>query len=230
MDNLCKKCKGRGWILHTDANGYEFATECECQEIQKTYDRLKRSGISEEFLKKGFNDFDDRGLEILQKAKSMGVAYCKNFPDIRSIRNNSILFMGQVGSGKTHLSMAICNNLMNVYKVGVLYMPYREEVLRLKQLTNDASEYKHAIKRFKEFPVLMIDDLMKGKSTEADINVLFEIVNYRYLNNLPMIISTEKTKKELLEFDEGTMSRIIEMAKGYTIEIIGSKYNYRLRE
>ena len=117
---------------------------------------------------------------------------------------------------------------MNNYKTGVLYMPYREEMVRIKQVVNDEIDYNNAISKFKQCPVLMIDDLLKGKSTEADVNVLFEIINFRYVNNMPMIVSTEKTMDELLDFDEGTMSRVIEMARGHSIEIIGREYNYRL--
>lgn len=227
-DNKCPKCNGTGHLIITDENGYEYYRECECQEVVKAKARLKASGISEEFLKKGFKNFDDRGLEALKKAKNIGLSYCKDFPDIRNTKRNSVLYMGQVGSGKTHLSMAICNAIMEHYKTGVLYMAYREEMVRIKQTVNDEINYNNAINRFKQCPVLMIDDLLKGKSTEADVNILFEIINYRYVNNMPMIISTEKTQNELLDFDEGTMSRIIEMSRGHSVEIIGREYNYRL--
>lgn len=225
----CPKCKGTGWIEFKDEKGYDYVRECECLEIMKAQRRLKASGISEEFLKKGFKNFDDRGLDVLKQAKMIGLDYCKRFPEIRDTRFNSVLYQGQVGSGKTHLSMAISNALMEKYKVGVIYMPYREEVTRIKQVVTDEIDYNKAISKFKTAQVLMIDDLLKGKNTEADVNILFEIINYRYLNNMPMIISTEKTMDELLDFDEGTMSRVIEMARGHRIEITGREYNYRLR-
>ncbi|MGL4760423.1 MAG: hypothetical protein ACRCWG_03110, partial [Sarcina sp.] len=62
--------------------------------------------------------------------------------------------------------------------------------------------------------VLFMDDAFKGKITESDINIMFEIVNHRYLNNMPMIISTELNTDKLLDIDEGLGSRIIEMCKG----------------
>ena len=52
--------------------------------------------------------------------------YVKNFD--KSCKNKSIIFVGQVGSGKTHLSMAIANSLMEK-GVGVLYMPYRDNII-----------------------------------------------------------------------------------------------------
>ena len=227
-DNKCPKCRGTGWIILKDKKGYEYCKECECQEVARARERLKASGISEEFLKKGFKNFNDRGMDVLKKAKQIGLNYCKEFPTIRNTKRNSVLYMGQVGSGKTHLSMAICNAVMDHHKTGVLYMAYREEMVRIKQMVNDEVGYNRAINRFKQCPVLMIDDLLKGKSTDADINILFEIINHRYVNNMPMIVSTEKTMDDLLDFDEGTMSRVIEMARGHSIEIIGKEYNYRL--
>ena len=226
-EEVCPICKGSGWINYS-RDGYDYARECECQALIKAKKRIMASGISEELLNKGFKGFDDRGIEVLKTAKSTGIRYCQKFPEIKNTRNNSILFMGQVGSGKTHLSFAICKAIMDFYKTSVVYMAYREEMVKLKQIVKDENNYKETIERFKQCPVLMIDDLLKGKTTEADVNILFEIINHRYINNLPMIISTEKTKDELLDFDEGTMSRIIEMSQGYQIEIIGKEYNYRL--
>ena len=225
---VCPKCRGSGWILIKNNDGTEVARACECREVEKAKRLLEKSGISDEFQNKTFGNFNDKGMPLLIKAKKISIDYCKQFPDIRNTRKNSILFMGQVGSGKTHLSMAICNNLMNIYKVGVLYMAYREEVVRLKQIVNNEDSYNKSINRFKDCPVLMIDDLLKGKNTEADNNILFEIINYRYLNNLPMVISTEKMQEELLDYDEGTMSRVIEMSRGHMVEIVGREYNYRL--
>ena len=194
----------------------------------KARNRLDASGISDEFHKKGFKNFSDRGKEVLRNARLKAIEYCKNYPEIKNTNRNSIIFMGQVGSGKTHLSMAICNNLMDYHKVGVIYMPYRDEITKIKQTIKDEINYQNALNRFKTCQALMIDDLLKGKNTEADANILFEIINYRYLNMLPIIVSTEKTKDELLDFDEGVMSRVLEMTKDYQIEIIGEEYNYRL--
>lgn len=70
--------------------------------------------------------------------------------------------------------------------------------------------------------------LLNGKVTEADINIMFEIINYRYLNGKPIIISSELFQEDLLKFDEAIGSRIIEMCKGRIVEIRGIENNYRL--
>lgn len=225
---MCDLCKDTGWI-HFEKDGRDYAKRCECQQIVEAEARLKKSGISDEFLKKSFDNYNDMGKIPLCIAKTKAMEYGRNFPAIREDRHNSILFMGQVGSGKTHLSMAICNKLLNEYKIPVLYMPYRETILRIKQSVNDEINYNKAMERYKTTPVLMIDDLLKGKNTEADTNILFEIINFRYLNNSPMIVSTEKTLNQLLDFDEGVMSRLIEMSRAYMVEIKGQEFNYRLK-
>jgi DNA replication protein DnaC len=62
------------------------------------------------------------------------------------------------------------------------------------------------------------------------LNIIFEILNYRYLNHLPIIVSTEFTVKILLEMDEAIGSRIYETCKNYIVEIDkGAENNYRLR-
>ena len=76
--------------------------------------------------------------------------------------------------------------------------------------------------------MLYIYDLLKGKPTEADLNILYELINYRYMHNKPMIISTEKLPDELIDFDEAVGSRIIEMCRGNMVVLQGKELNYRL--
>ena len=200
---------------------------CECEE-RKRYQRiLDKSGISEGFSKISFKEFETN-TEWQKIAKAMAIDYVKNFEYIEKQRNNSIAFLGNCGSGKTHLSIAIANNLM-AKNIGVLYMPYREKVTKIKQVIIDDIEYNNQISNYKNARVLLIDDFAKGKTTESDINIMFEIINYRYLNSKPIIVSSEMTQDKLLDFDEAVGSRIIEMARGRIGEVIGIENNYRLR-
>ena len=43
----------------------------------------------------------------------------------------------------------------------------------------DSEYYGMVISKYKICDVLLIDDLFKGKINESDINIMFEIVNYR---------------------------------------------------
>ena len=159
--------------------------------------------------------------EAFSKAKE----YVKNFD--KSCKNKSIIFVGQVGSGKTHLSMAIANSLMEK-GVGVLYMPYRDNIISIKQNMMDSVYYNKMMNRYKSARVLFIDDLFKGKITDSDVNIMFELINHRYFNNLPVIISSELSVSRLIDVDEALGSRLVEMTKGRVVELRGRELNYRI--
>lgn len=226
---VCPKCGSSMWITWVDDKGCDMGRRCECFEPAMARRRIAGSGISEPFRAKGFKNFDTRDNPQLEKASTICTDYCLNYQDIKETKHNSILLLGQVGSGKTHLALASANALLDYQKIRVVYMPYREMVTRLKQNITDEDSYTRAIDTFKKAPMLVIDDLLKGKTTESDINILFEIVNYRYVCGLPVIVTSEKTTSELLDFDSAIGSRLIEMAEGRIIEFKGNELNYRLR-
>ena len=205
----------------------DVAVPCECREIRIAEDILKQSGISEAFRKKTFDSFnysyDIQTIDAYSKASE----YYSNFNRIGKSRKNSIMFLGQVGSGKTHLSLAIANKLMDD-GVGVVYMSYRDVIMRFKQNIMNEEEYVKLMNIYKKAKVLLIDDLFKGSVTKSDVNIVFEIINFRYFNNLPMIVSCEKCVEELLDIDEAIGSRLIEISKDYLVKMKGRKLNYRV--
>jgi len=162
--------------------------------------------------------------------KKVASDYYKNFTQIRNNKQNSIAFIGAVGSGKTHLTVAIGLNILKNKKVSVVYFNYRETITSLKQNMLDEEFYKKQLNKYQTAKVLLIDDMLKGKTTDSDKNIMFEIINYRYINRLPIILSSEHDMSELLNFDEAIGSRIYEMCKDYLVEVQKDiKNNYRLR-
>lgn len=217
----CDLCNNTGWIVG------DVAKECICSDTRQYYRLLEKSGIAKAFLQHTFANFLERNIKALMQMKKNAIDYAHNFKTIFQKKHNSIAFLGQVGSGKTHLSIAIANELMRK-GVGVLYMQYREAIIKIKQNILNDEFYQLEINRYKNAPVLLIDDLYKGKTTEADINIMFEIVNYRYLNNLPLVVSSELKINDIIKLDEAVGSRIVEMCKGRIAELSGRELNYRL--
>ena len=203
------------------------AIPCECRALRVAEDILNKSGIGKEFRNKIFNNFDfSRSMATMQGYKS-ALEYESEFLDIEDTRCNSIMFLGQVGSGKTHLSMAIANELMD-RGIGVIYMGYRDAITNIKQNMLDSVYYNRVMNRYKNARVLFVDDLFKGKITDSDINIMFELINHRYFNNLPMIVSSECSVGRLLDIDEALGSRLVEMTKGRVVELRGKELNYRI--
>ena len=145
-------------------------------------------------------------------------------------RNGRIFVTGN--SGKTHICTAIAGHYIKAGKE-VKYMLWCEEAKKLKALVNDKS-YQDLIRIYKTVDVLYIDDFLKVKSgespTPADINLAFEIINHRLIeNNKITIISSEKKLDELMEYDEATMSRIYQKTGVYKLNINKDiSKNYRL--
>jgi len=160
--------------------------------------------------------------------KFKAIDYYKSFGNIRGERRNSILLCGNPGSGKTHIALALANNFLKK-DIRVVYMSYRDVVTSLKQNMIDEEYYKKTLSKYQTCEILLLDDLYKGKVNETDVNIMFELVNYRYLNHLPIIVSTEFTVEKLLSFDEAIGSRIYEMSKNFIVQIEGTENNYRLR-
>ncbi len=125
----CEKCKDTHYILQKNEDGYEVARECECKAIREALRHMRQSGISKEFAKQSFDNYEDFGNEQLAYAKNTAIRYTNDFIEHESDRNNSIMFMGQVGAGKTHLGIAICSSLIQK-GVAVIYMPYRNAITR----------------------------------------------------------------------------------------------------
>lgn len=207
-------------------------SRCSCLEVERSKNIMKNSGINIEQSKQTFSNYETWN-ESAKLAKETAIKYYKEFESVRNQRQNSIAFIGQVGSGKTHLSIALAVNFLNK-GIPVVYMPYRDKITEIKQNMLDEEYYKKTLSKYQTAKVLLIDDLFKGsckndKVNDTDINIMFEIINYRYLNYFPMIISSEYTADRLLDFDEAVGSRILQMCKKYIVQIEGKENNYRLR-
>lgn len=87
------------------------------------------------------------------------------------------------------------------------------------------------IEKLQTAEVLYLDDLFKGSQTDFDVkNIAYDIINYRYNNNLTTIISSEYMLNELLDIDSAIAGRIKQRAKEFLFEIKGKENNYRMRE
>lgn len=204
--------------------------DCECVKKKRNERLFAASAITEEFSKKTFGNFDVGTVpEIVREAFSVSFEYVKGFKTIQKERQNSIALLGRPGCGKTHLLMATANNLLSK-GIEVIYFPWVEGFNEIK---SDLKNLDDRIRRFQRTEVLFIDDMWKGSEEPSafEIKQSFAIINYRYLNNLPVMISSERDFMKMCEYDEALGSRMKEMCKGHTVTIKGSiELNYRLRD
>lgn len=166
---------------------------------------------------------------MVQGAYHCARTYLERFDRIREERHNGIALLGRPGSGKTHLLMAVANGLM-LRGVSVLYFPWVEGFNEIK---DDLSLCEERINRMQKVEVLFIDDMWKGrtKPTDFQIEQMFAVINYRYMEKKPVLISSEKDIDQMCDIDEALGSRINEMCKDFRVILKGGReLNYRMRE
>lgn len=229
----CPVCKNRGYLIklvEDRGNVYQTAYDCKCAPIRKSIMKMKKSGLKDVIHDCTFDKWI--ATEDWQKAvKSAAIEYAKS-------PSGWFYIGGQSGCGKSHLCTAICRELL-LSGMGVLYMKWREDAVKLKGLSKDPEQRQSIIDSFKRAEVLYIDDLFKnGKNpdgseqrpTSADINIAFEIINFRYNNPSSLtIISSELFASDVIDIDEATGSRIYERAKVLQIAKNKSR-NYRMKQ
>lgn len=228
----CNKCHNKGLVMRAYQNNGIWSTvcsDCSCMKIRSQIRRMQKSG-----LKNIIKDYTFAKFQAVAdwqiKLKDAAIKYADN-------PSGWFFIGGQSGAGKTHLCTAICREFLLNGKE-VRYMLWRDEVVKLKGAVNDTEEYAKLINQYKNCEVLYIDDLFKtGKGadgqrqqpTGADINIAFEILNYRYNNpDLLTVLSSECTVDDIINIDEATGGRIFERAEAYSLKPDKTK-NYRLK-
>ena len=211
---------------------------CICQE-QARIERLFRSSqITPAFQKKTFQNFDLSGCStVIHSMHNAAKEYAGQFEQVQEQENNWLVFLGQPGAGKSHLTLAVANSLIK-QSIPVFYFQHVEGFKEMVGMIRRNDNIQPKIEEMKKVQVLVWDDFWKPVTdkdrrrknpTPFEIETAFEIINYRYLNLLPTIINSERTPKELVDIDEATGSRIIERGKGRLVVVEGLGNNWRLK-
>ena len=213
----CKVCGNTGMISKI-SDGYLYSRECECMKKRRSIRSMKKSGMEDMIARYTFDNYeepDERRKRIKYKAEKF-VESDKGW----------FFIAGRSGSGKTHICTAICSAMIEK-GIEVRYMLWRDESASLKACITDDEEYQSRIRKLKDVSVLYVDDFWKGKISEADINLSFEILNSRYIDSKKRtILSSELTLKEIIDIDEAIGSRIFERSRGYSF--LTPNQNWRL--
>lgn len=207
----CPDCMNRGFYYRYAEEHGPVMVRCHCMARREAMRRIAKSGLAPAMRRMTFDTYETPN-EWQQRILSAAKEYAAN-PE------GWFFIGGQVGAGKTHICTAILQELSMNYPVR--YMLWRDESARIKAALNDP-EGVSIMWDLKNAPVLYIDDLFKGaeRPTQGDLNLAFELINYRYNDeSLYTIISTEKLLDDLIRIDEAIGSRIAERSKGHRIQL-----------
>ena len=194
------------------------------QEFAQKVDKIiKNSKMSKRSLNYKFENFEvnSNNKKVYQSLKD----YSERFVNLEE--RKGLILTGNNGVGKTHLACSIANELIK-NGIPIIYGTLINLLAELKNTydnDNNISEME-IIKLYEKVDLLVIDDLGKEKPSEWGLEKLFTIINSRYENNLPVIITTNYDQNSLInrlsingeiETVKSIISRLYEMC--YLVKI-----------
>lgn len=138
--------------------------------------------------------------------------YCFKFAENFDGSESGILMMGATGLGKTHLSLAIANRVIE-RGYSVIYGS-TPEILRTLNSEQFGRSDGDTMSLLMGCDLLVLDDLGAENSSEYNLSQIYEIINARINRRLPMIVSTNFSVRELPErYSDRICSRLFSMYK-----------------
>lgn len=207
--------------------------ECEKKNEQREWELMRRdarvaalkerSGLPKRMRNYTFASFKPYVNSAATKAAERVEKYLSEWEENRKA-GRGLYFCGGVGTGKTHLAVAVMNELIRRKKVPSLFVTVPELLDNMRGAYNDPGrnldEWMDAVKNAE---LLLLDDLGSERPSEWVRERIFVVINHRYREELPTIFTSNIYPKELAEqLGERTASRIIAMCEG--VELEGQDY------
>jgi DNA replication protein DnaC len=237
-EKICSRCNGSGWILREEA-GQRFASECECRKSGTRIAKWRAAGIPERYQECSFQTLNEVSLDESHKpnpwlplAKRMAEEFADAYPFVDS----GLLFLGGSGVGKTHLMIAILNEVTRSKGRQALYVNFADLLMKIQStFKSDSSESKEdVIGPYIGVELLALDELGATKPSEFARDMLYALLNARYNHRKITVATSNFTdqlgpgERELLEDRIGCRlrSRLHEMCRN--VELKGEDYRLKV--
>lgn len=176
--------------------------------------RLERAFVNGQLPRRYFGKtFSDYEITE-QNREAVGVAkWFLMKPADSNTQGVGIYYHGMTGSGKTFLAALIAKTYINQLK-SVIFGDVPSLLERVKKtFDNPRQEQPDVLGQYQRCDLLVLDDLGVGKITEWNVGVIYQLVNERYNQNRPVIVTSnydlEELQKRLSTGDEWSAQRII---------------------
>jgi len=179
----------------------------------------ERSGLSKRMKGYTLGNFKPTVSNAAGRARVKVDGYLEDWEENQEA-GKGLYFCGGVGTGKTHLAVAVMNELIRKKRTPSLFVTVPELLDNLRETYNkpgrNLDEWMDAVQNA-EF--LVLDDLGSERTTEWVRERIFVIVNHRYREALPTVFTSNIGPKDLAEqLGERTASRIIAMCDWIALE------------
>lgn len=205
----CEKCKDTGYV---------DGKMCTCLKKilrNETYNQLnKLSPLSlstfESFKLDYYDEEDGKENSSNRRRMEKILNYCINYAENFNKNSENLFMNGATGLGKTHLSLAIANEVIKK-GFGVIYVSTPSIVSKLEKERfrygndNQDETESHLI----DCDLLILDDLGTEFQTNFSNATIYNIINSRILYNKPTIISTNIPPQKIqTNYSERLVSRL----------------------
>ncbi len=188
----CPVCSGTGWKMVEIPGRASRMTRCECFVSKRTERLLRSAGIPARYANCTLESFDhvvnDGGDQSRATALLSATHFVENFP----VERDGLLFVGPIGTGKTHLAVAIIQELIRSKGIQCLFCDYRELLKQIQNSYNpsvDATELG-ILEPVLEAEVLVLDELGAIRPTQWVWDTVSYVVNHRYNERKTTIVTT----------------------------------------
>ncbi len=233
-DPGCPRCGGLGYLRTDVPRGHpEFGrvVVCDCRSGEQRA-RLQEKLFSQSRLDQlkglSFETFKPTGRigtsAIEQKSIEDAFSRSKHFA---STLDGWLLLQGGIGVGKTHLAAAIANQAVTA-GVPTLFLTVPDLLDELRASYGDGEvTFPERFEQVRSAPLIVLDDFGSQHATEWAQEKLFQILNHRYVNRLPVVLTTNLALEEI---DPRLSSRISDPGLVDRVYIQGPDYRRPLLE
>lgn len=217
----------------------EAQAQAQAQQREKIGQLLGSSGLGARFKSRTFEKFQE--LPGNSQALKATLSYAGNFSRLlanpENYEKNGLFITGSKGTGKTHLAAAVANKLLTT-GIPVLFITMIDLLGKIKATfhAEGTSENEEKLMQlYKHVDLLIIDDIGKELPTPWALSKMYEIINARYEDYKPVIITSNYTAEELVKrltpkdgdsmTADATVDRILEMT--YTVPIAGESWRMK---
>ena len=174
---------------------------CVCRQrdvSEQIRDRLFSISHLDELKDLTFESFKPRGRKGLgeMQATSLEMAFNQSKHYANNLKG-WLLLQGGFGCGKTHLAAAIANF---VVEMGVptlfLTVPDLLDTLRFSY-DSVSTSFEERFDEIRNAQLLVLDDFGTQNATGWAQEKLFQIINYRYINKFPLVVTTNLALDEI---------------------------------
>jgi DNA replication protein DnaC len=172
---------------------------CQVWAIEPASPLESRSGLELELLRNmTFDNFDHKRMDLPPDQRENLRMVFSGAEGFARSPEGWLIFQGVNGCGKTHLAAAIAN-YQRAQGKPVLFVVVPELLDHLRSTFSPDSKisYDEFFEKLKETPLLILDDFGEQSATPWAQEKLYQLINYRYNAQLPMVVTTCLSLEEI---------------------------------